>query len=84
LILEELVHLSHLGRDTEIDGPVTNLDDKSTADVRVDLGHNLELLALANVLRLRDGGFETGKGAVIKRLANHQLYQTRKPPKDMA
>lgn len=50
-VLEQLVHPGHLRRDREIDGAVANLDDKSAADIGVNFRHNLELLALANVLR---------------------------------
>lgn len=64
-ILEQLVHAGHLGGDGEIDGTVANLDDKTAADVGVDLGHDLEFLALRDVLRFADGGFETAEGAVV-------------------
>ena len=67
-VLEELVHLGHLGGDGQVDGTVADLNDESTTDLRVDLGDNLELLALANVLRLADGGFEAGEGLVVERL----------------
>jgi hypothetical protein len=36
-VSEELVHLGDLGCDTEVDGAVANLDDKSTTDLGVDL-----------------------------------------------
>lgn len=67
-VLEQLVHPGHLGGDGEVDGAVANLDDESTADVGVDLGNDLELLALLDVLRLADGGFETAEGAVVEGL----------------
>jgi hypothetical protein len=51
-VTEQLVHLGHLRGDREIDGAVANLNDKAAADVRVDLRNDLELLALADVLRL--------------------------------
>ena len=57
-ILEQLVHLCHLGRDAEVDGAVADLDDEAAADLGVHLGHHLELLALAYVLGFCDGGFE--------------------------
>ena len=34
---EELVHLGDLGRDGEVDGPVANLNNQSSNDLRVDL-----------------------------------------------
>lgn len=34
---QELVHLGDAGRDAEVDGSVTNLDDEATDNVRVDL-----------------------------------------------
>ena len=67
-VLEELVHLCHLGGDGEVDGAVADLNNESTTDLRVDLGDNLELLALSNVLRLADGGFETGESLVVEGL----------------
>lgn len=66
-VLEELVHLSHLCRDGQIDGAVANLNDESTTDIGVDLGNDLELLALGNVLRLADGRLETAESAVVER-----------------
>lgn len=36
-VSEELVHLGDLGRDGEVDGPVANLNDESSNDLRVDL-----------------------------------------------
>lgn len=36
-VSEELVHLGDLGGNAEVNGAVTNLDDKSTTDVGVDL-----------------------------------------------
>lgn len=67
-VLEELVHLGHLGGDGEINGAVANLDNQAAADVRADLGHDLELLACADVLRLADGRLEAGEGLVVKGL----------------
>lgn len=51
-VAEELVHLGHLGGNGEVNGAVADLDDEAAADVGVDLGHDLELLALADVLGL--------------------------------
>lgn len=34
---QELVHLRDLGRDREVDGPVSDLDNQAADDVRVDL-----------------------------------------------
>lgn len=67
-VLEELVHLGHLGGDRQIDGAVADLNDESTLDLRVDLGDDLELLALADVLRLGNGGLEAGEGLVVEGL----------------
>jgi hypothetical protein len=67
-ILEQLVHLGHLGRDGQVDGAVANLDDQAAADLRVDLGHDLELLAVGNVLGLVDGGLEAADGSVVEGL----------------
>ena len=36
-VSEELVHLGDLGGNAEVNGAVTDLDDKSTTDVGVDL-----------------------------------------------
>jgi hypothetical protein len=68
-VLEELVHLGHLGGDGQVDGAVTDLNDESTADLRVDLGDDLELLALTDVAGLADGGFEAGEGLVVESLS---------------
>jgi hypothetical protein len=65
-ISEELVHLGDLGGDGEIDGALANLNDEATEDIGVDLVGDLELLALANVLGLGDGGLEAVEGLVIK------------------
>lgn len=67
-VLEELVHLGHLGGDGKVDGAVADLNNESTLDLGVDLGDNLELLALANVLRLGNGGLEAGQGLVVEGL----------------
>lgn len=67
-ILEQLVHPGHLAGDGEIDGTVADFDNEAATDVWVDLGHDLELLALADVLGLADGGFETAEGAVVEGL----------------
>ena len=67
-ILEQLVHLGHPGRYRQIDGAVSNLDDQSTTDLGVDLGDDLELLAVGDVLRLVDGGLEAAEGTVVERL----------------
>jgi hypothetical protein len=48
-ILEQLVHLGHFSRDGQVDGAVANLDNESTADLGIDLGDNLELLAVGDV-----------------------------------
>ena len=67
-VLEELVHLGHLGGDRQVDGAVADLNDESTLDLGVDLGGDLELLALGDVLRLADSGLEAGEGLVVKGL----------------
>lgn len=36
-VLEELVHLGDLSGNAEVDGTVTNFDDETTPDIRVDL-----------------------------------------------
>lgn len=36
-LAKELVHAVHLGRDAEIDGSVADLDNKTAADIGVDL-----------------------------------------------
>jgi hypothetical protein len=69
-ILEQLVHLGHLGRDGQIDGAVGNLDDEAALDLRVDLGDDLELLAGGDVVGLVDGGFETAESPVVKGLCD--------------
>lgn len=68
-ILEQLVHLGHFGGNRQVNRTVTDLDDESTTDLWVDLGNDLELLALANVLGLANGGFETAKSAVVEGLS---------------
>lgn len=69
-ILEQLVHLGHLGRDGQVDGAVANLNDESATDLGVDLGDHLESLAVEDVLRLGDGGLETAEGPVVEGLLN--------------
>lgn len=64
---KSLVHLGDLGRHAQVDGAVTDLDDESTNEVGVDLGDNLELLALAE-LGLGDGLLEAGDGLGIELL----------------
>jgi hypothetical protein len=72
-ILEQLVHFRHLGRNGEVDGAVANLDDKTAADVRVDLGDDLELGTLWHVLRFADGGLEAVKGPVVEGLSQSAI-----------
>lgn len=67
-ILEQLVHLGHPGRDRQVNGAVANLDNQSTLDLGVDLGYDLELLAVGDVFRLVDGGLETAEGSVVEGL----------------
>lgn len=67
-VREELVHLGDAGRDAEVDGTVTNLDDESTNDVGVDGVGDLELLALADVGRLGDSSLESREGLVVEGL----------------
>jgi hypothetical protein len=66
-ISQSLVHLGDLGGNAEINGAVTDLDDESTNEVGVDLGDNLELLALAE-LGLGDGLLEAGDGLGVELL----------------
>lgn len=67
-ILEQLVHLGHLRRDRQVDGAVANLDNESAADLWVDLGHDLELLAIGDVVGLVDGLLEAAEGSVVEGL----------------
>jgi hypothetical protein len=67
-VSKELVHLGNLGGNGEIDRPVANLDNESTNNVLVNLVGNLELLALADVGGLGDGGLEAVEGLVVQRL----------------
>ena len=64
---QSLVQLGDLGRNAEVDSAVTNLNNESTNKVGVNLGDNLELLALAD-LGLGDGLLETGDGLVVELL----------------
>lgn len=64
---QSLVHLGDLGRHAQVDGAVIDLDDKSTNKVGVNLGDDLELLALAD-LGLGDGLFEAGDGLGVELL----------------
>ena len=73
-VLEELVHLGHLGGNGQVDGAVADLDDESALDLRVDLGDNLEPLAVGDVLRLGDGGLEAGQGLVVESLVHCQHF----------
>jgi hypothetical protein len=68
-ILEQLVHLGHLGRDGQVDSAVANLDNQAAADLGVDLGHDLELLAVGDVVGLVDGGLEAADGSVVEGLS---------------
>jgi hypothetical protein len=68
-ILEQLVHLGHLGRHGQIDSAVANLDNQAAADLGVDLGHDLELLAVGDVVGLVDGGLEAADGSVVEGLS---------------
>lgn len=65
---EEIVHLGDARRDAQVDGAVADFYDEAADDVGVDFVGHLELLALADVLGLGDGGFETGEGLVVKGL----------------
>lgn len=65
---KELVHLGDAGRDGKVDGAVADLDDESANNVGVDGVGDLELLALADVGRLGDGGLEAVEGLVVQGL----------------
>lgn len=65
---EELVHLGHLVGDRQVNRAVGNLDNKSTTDLWVDLGHNLERLAAGYVLRVLDGSLKAADCPVVKGL----------------
>lgn len=65
---EELVHLGHLVGDRQVNRAVGNLDDKSTTDLWVDLGHNLERLAASYVFRILDGSLKAADCPVVKGL----------------
>jgi hypothetical protein len=67
-ILEQLVHLGHLSRNGQVNSAVGNLDDESALDLRVDLGDDLELLAVGNVVGLEDSGFEAAESSVVEGL----------------
>lgn len=67
-VLQKLVHLCQLGTDAEVNGTVANFDNQASTDVWVDLGDNLELLALADVLRLADGVLELADDLGVKGL----------------
>lgn len=64
---QSLVHLGDLGGDAQVDSAVTDLDNKATDNVGVNLGDDLELLALAD-LGLGDGLLEAGDGLGIELL----------------
>lgn len=74
-ILEQLVHLGHLRGDGKIDGAVGNLDNDTATDLRVDLGNDLDALALEDVVRLGDGALEAAEGPAVERRSagNDQL-----------
>ena len=65
---EELVHLGDASRDGKVDGTVADLDDESANNVGVDGVGDLELLALADVGGLGDGGLESGESLVVEGL----------------
>lgn len=67
-IVEELIHLCDTRRDTKVNGAITNFNDQSANDIRVDLVRNLELLALADILGFRNGGFKTRKHLIVEGL----------------
>ena len=67
-ILEQLVHPGHLGRDRQVDSAVVDLDNESALDLGIDLGHDLELLAVGDVVGLVDGGLEAAEGSVVEGL----------------
>lgn len=67
-VVEELVHLCDLGRDGQVDGSVADLDNETTDDFGVNLVCHLELLALADVGGLGNGGLEAGESLVVELL----------------
>jgi hypothetical protein len=68
-VREELVHLGDAGRDAEVDGSVTDLDDESTNNIRVDLVGDLELLTLADVRGLGDSSLKSVECSLVERLS---------------
>ena len=79
-ILEQLVHLGHLRRHGKVNGAVGNLDNQSAADLGVDLGHNLELLAVGDVLGLVDRSLEAAERAVVEGLSHTLVSNPHLPP----
>lgn len=69
---EHLVHLGHLRRHAQVDGPVADLDDEAALDVGVDLGDDLELLALPDVGRLGGALLELADSPGIEGLCNER------------
>ena len=66
IIGKDLVHLGDAGGHGEINCAVADLDDEAALDVGVNLVVHLELLALADVLRLGDCGLEAAEGLVVE------------------
>lgn len=67
IVSKELVELNDSSGNRKVDGSVTNLNNKTTKDIRVDLVSDLELLAAANKGRFSDGALETVDSLGVER-----------------
>src|SRR5271170_1137063 len=70
---QNLVHLRDLRADAVVDRAVADLDNQAPDNLRVDLRHDLELLALA-VLGLGDRGLEAAEELFVESL-QHTIDQ---------
>jgi hypothetical protein len=74
-LLQQLVESADLCCDARIDGSLTDFDDETAKNAGVNVGDNLELLALA-ILGLADGGFDTAESLLVQFLLNELVLSS--------
>lgn len=67
VISKKFVKLSDLSRNTEVDGTITDFNNKTTENIGVDLVGDLKLLALTDKRGLGNRGLETVDGLCVER-----------------
>lgn len=66
VVSKSLVELSNLVRDREVDSAITDLNNETSKNIRVDLVGYLEGLSFADKRRLGNSSLETADGLIVE------------------